>query len=402
VSVLCGSPRAPPIALPGMLQTELIADPGALEPVAEQWDGLAVANAQPICSPAWLLAWWRSAAPAGAQARVIAAREGDALVGVAPFFVQQQRGHGRVDYRLMGGSLPRNSPLAVPGREWEVAKAVDEVLAASVPRPDLIALEAAPLASHWSTALRDQWPGRMHPLVRQYLSQGSPTISLHDASFDAWLARRSANFRGQMRRLQRQFAASGGTARMATAETLSADIAAFMRLHAGRWEGRGTSSIVASEGQVPAMFEEAGRAHLASHRFRLWLLEIDGQPISAQLFAEAGGEVLYLNGGWDERFARLKPAMLTILHAVEDAFSRGDRRIDLAPGEQHYKTRFADGNDPVAWSILMLPGRRLPLTYARATPMLTTHRLRAAGKQALTAEQAERVRALRVRMRRAQ
>lgn len=382
-----------------MLQAELITDPVGLESMRGQWDELAVANAQPMASPAWLLAWLRHFAPADAQARLVAVREGEALVGVAPFFVQEQQ-HGRIDYRLMGAALTRVSPLAVPGREWEVAEAIDRVLAVAVPRPDVIALESAPLASHWPTALRERWPGWVRPPVRQYLTQGAPTISLRDDSFDAWLARRSTNFRGQMRRLARQFDAAGGTARLSSPHTLAADIAAFLRLHAGRWEGRGTSSLVTRGGQVSAMLEEAGRAHIDSGRFRLWLLELDGQQIAAQLFAEAGGEVLHLNGGWDERFAKFKPAMLTMFYAVEHAFARGDERIDMAPGEGQHKLSFADGNDPVAWSIIMLPGRRLALTYARFTPLLARHALRAAGKRWLTPEQADRVLALRKRLRR--
>jgi CelD/BcsL family acetyltransferase involved in cellulose biosynthesis len=383
-----------------MLQAELITDPAELGSVGEAWDELAVANAQPMCSPAWLLAWWRHGAPADARARLIAVRQGEEVVGIAPFFTREQK-CGRVDYRMMGEALPRTSPLAVPGREWEVAEAVDRLLATASPRPDVIALEAAPLASHWPTALRDRWPGRMRPLVRQYLAQGSPVIYLRESSFDAWLAQRSANLRSQLRRARRQFGGSGGTARLSSLHTLSADIATFMRLHARRWEGRGRSSLLEEDRQVPAIYEDAGRVHLESGRFRLWMLEIDGEPVSAQLFAEAGGEVLYLNGGWDERFARYKPAMLAILQAVEDGFARGDRRIDLAPGEQHYKLRFADGNDPVAWSMIMLPGRRLALTYARSAPMLSRQALRAAGKRALTPEQIDRLRGLRERLRRA-
>jgi CelD/BcsL family acetyltransferase involved in cellulose biosynthesis len=352
-----------------------------------------------MCSPAWLLAWWRHGAPADAVPRLIGVRDGDALVGIAPFFTRE-RERGRVDYRLMGDALPRTSPLAVAGREWEVAEAVDQVLASASPRPDVVALEAAPLASHWPSALRDRWPGRVRPLLRQYLTQGSPIVYLRQDSFDAWLAQKSANLRGQMRRARRQFAASGGTARMSSLQTLSADIATLMRLHAGRWEGRGRSSLVAKGQQVTAIYEDAGRAQLDSGRFRLWLLEVDGEPISAQLFAEAGGEVLYLSGGWDESFARFKPALLAILHAVEDGFARGDARIDLAPGEQHYKLRFADGNDPVAWSMIILPGRRLALSYARSAPMLTRQALRAAGKRALTGEQVERLRSIRARLRR--
>lgn len=182
--------------------------------------------------------------------------------------------------------------------------------------------------------------------------------------------------------------------------TLEADLEAFLRLHAGRWEGRGQSSIVARKEGMRELFLHAGRMHIEAHRFRLCMLEIDGEPISAQLFGESGGETLYFNGGWDERFAKLKPAMLGILYAVEDAFAREDERIDLAPGGQQYKLRFADGNDPVAWTILMTPGWRLPLTAARLTPMLAREAARGVAKRSFSAQGADRIRRLRGLVRR--
>ncbi len=381
-----------------MLDCELIIDPSYLQELAPAWDELAVVQAQPMGSPTWMLSWLRHLAPASASARVVAAREGKRLVGVAPFFVDEGT-RGRLDYRLLGDNMPRSSPLAVPGREREVAESIAATLAGVSPRPDVIAFESVSAGSHWTMALRDGWPGRLRPPTRQYHVLGSPTVSLREESFDAWLGGKSSNFRGQMRRAQRQFAAAGGTTRMSTLQTLDADLFAYMRLHEGRWQGRGESSIVALGDRLRTALADIGRAHIESGRFRLWMLDVDGQPVSAQLFAEAGGELLYLNGGWDERFAKFKPAMLGILRAVEDAFARGDQRLDLAPGEQHYKLRFADGNDPVAWSILMVPSRRLALTFARSAPMLTRIAVRESVKRALTTGQSDRLRSLRRRFR---
>ena len=376
------------------MDRELLTELDALEKLVPQWDALAVRNKRPTSSPAWMLGWLRHLAPPTASARVVTVREDGELIGLAPFFVNE-RGRGRVDYRMMGESLPRTSPLAAPGREWEVAEAIGATLAQAAPHPDVIALENGPVASHWSAALRDTWPGPVHPVARQYLIQASPTISLHQSSLDAWLADRSANFRSQMRRIKRQFSAAGGVARMSTAATLETDVKAFMRLHAKRWEGRGESSIAARPEEMERLFLDAGGMHVEAHRFRLCMLEIDGQPISAQLFSESGGEVLYFNGGWDERFAKLKPAMLGILYAIEDALACGDERIDLAPGGQRYKLRFADGNDPVAWTILMTPGRRLPLTAARVTPMLAREAARETAKRLLSPENVDRMRRVR-------
>jgi CelD/BcsL family acetyltransferase involved in cellulose biosynthesis len=383
-----------------MLHAQLVDDRAALDQFTEDWDALAVACDRPQMAPGWVLAWWRHVAPPDAQPRFVTVRDGDRLVGMAPFYVEPSARRARVDYRLPGIELSGGiSPLAVPDREWDVAEAIGAALAAASPRPDLIALEGLPIATPWSTALRDRWPGARRPTLRRYHLHGCPMVTLREPSFDAWLAAKSSNFRGQMRRLRRGFAAAGGTSRLATEATLQEDVAAFTRLHADRWDGRGVSNLVRLGERLPAILTDAGQALLPSGRFRLRMLELDGEPISAQVFLAAGETVLYLNGGWDERHAKLKPSMLGLLDTVEETFAQGERRIDLGLGEQAYKQRFADANDPVGWSILILPGPRRLLTRAHTAPMLAGYALRDLAKRALTAEQADRLRALKRRVR---
>jgi CelD/BcsL family acetyltransferase involved in cellulose biosynthesis len=380
-------------------EAELITDLDSLDSLAREWDALAVADGEPQMSPGWIVPWWRHLAPPRAKPRVVAVREEGRLIGLAPFLVDHDV-RGRIDYRLADIRIfGRLSPLAAPSREWDVAAAVGAAFAEANPRPDLVALEALPLASPWPVALRDGWPSRIRPIMSQYLVCGCPTVSLRDRSFDDWFAGKSSNFRGQMRRLSRRFEERGGTARMSTAATLKADVEAFVRLHGVRWQGRGDSNLVAFGEPLTPMLCEVGERLLDNGRFRMRMLQIDGEPISAQLFLAAGTRVLYVNGGWDERFAQLKPPMLGLLGAIEDAFKRGDQILDLGLGEQQYKLRFADGNDPVAWSVLMVPSRRLPLTWGRTTPMLVRSAARDAVKRGLSPAQAKRLRELRDRIR---
>lgn len=345
-----------------------------------------------------MLAFWRHAAAPGAQLRVVAVHDGDELVGIAPF-VAEPRGGGRIDLRMLGGAMPRTGPLARPGREWDAAAAVAEALAGARPHADVIALESGPVATHWPVALSERWPGAVRPAVRRYYVQDSHVVSLADGSPDAWLAGKSSHFRKRMRKLRREVEAAGGATRMSTPETLRDDVAIFMRLHAARWEGR-ASEIVAREAQLAYVYEEVGRAHAADARFRLYILELHGEPVAAELLAAAGGEVASINGGWDERHADLGVSNACMLHAIEDAFARSDRRLDWGPGDQLFKRRFADGNDPVCWTLLVLPGRRMPLTLARMAPLVARVQAREGLKRALPAEQVERVRALRRRVRR--
>lgn len=384
-----------------MLDAELIVDLPALEGLRAEWDALAIANALPLMSPAWIMAWWSHLAPPTAEPRVVTVREHGKLVGLAPFFVEPNARSRRVDYRLPGIELSvRLAPLAVPGREWPVAEAIGGVLRSARPRPDVIALEGAPVASHWPLALRESWPGALRPIMRQYSVHSCPTVSLGEPTYDAWLASKSAHFRASMRKARRKFEAAGGSARTSNGQTLSADIATLVRLHTARWESLGRSNLVAMGERMPAMLEAVGRQLLEERRFRLVILEIAGEPISAHLALAAGGEVLGVNGGWDERWARLSPTVVCSLHLIEDAIAQGDRRMDLGLGEQGYKRRIADGSDPVAWSILIPPRGRLPLTAARMAPLLARNTARDVAKRALTLEQTNRLRTIRRRLRR--
>jgi CelD/BcsL family acetyltransferase involved in cellulose biosynthesis len=382
-----------------VIETELLTSPDACRALAPEWEALAVADAQPMCLPSWMLAWNEHNADPGTELRVVAVRERGELIGVGPFCVRSGA-RGRIDYRLIGGPLPRSGPLAVAGREWDVAGAIAAALDRAQPRPDVIALECLPVASHWPQALRERWPGSLRPVARQYFVQGSPVASLAADSFEDWLAGKRSKFRSEIRRLRRVAADGGATSRLGTSDSVDADVDAFLSLHAMRWEGR-YSSLVALGDRMAATLKQAGRVEVGQGRMRLHMIDLDGKPIGVTLCVAAGGEVLHFNGGWDPRHGSLAPGIVSVVDAIEHAFERGDQRMDFAPGDLSHKVRFADGNDPVAWTLLFVPGRRLALTMARSAPMLARRAAQDSAKRALSADQADRLRAERERVRRA-
>ncbi len=382
-----------------MPEAELVTDVATLAALAPEWDALAAGNGSPQMSSAWVLAWWRHVAPASSVPRAVVVRDGKQLVGLAPFYVEPAGG-GRRDYRLPGIEIAaRLAPLAVPGREWDVAEAIVAALASAEPRPDALRLEGVPVEAQWLTALRDAGAGGLRPLLWLTEVDGNPLIAMREASFEDWLAGRSSNFRQQMRRLRRRFTEAGGISRLATPATLADDAETFTRLHAQRWDGRGHSNLVDLGERFTAFVIALGERLLAEDRFALRVLELDGAPICAQLFVRAGTTTLFVNGGWDERHAALKPSLLCLLDAVEEAFAIGVERFDLGVGVQAYKLRFADGSAPLAWGVLMTPGARLPLTAARTVPALAQARLRAGARRVLSEHGVERLRAARGRLR---
>jgi len=323
------------------LRGELLDDPAALEPLLAGWDALAVAERLPYCAPAWQLAWWRHAAPAGARLRVVAVWDGRRLAGVAPFFARRAV-PGVWRYGLLAsGVSSRVEPLADPGRREAVAGVVAATLAGARPRPDQIDLPEIRADSPWPRLLTAAWPGGS---LRTHVDATVPrlTVGLTGADLDEWLAGRSSNFRSQMRKGRRGVVERDGVLRVSrTPEELERDLAAFERLHHARWDFRG-GSVSMTEG-MDRMLLDAGAAMLPGGRFELASIDVEGRTISSLLFVVAGAEVTYWNGGFDDAYASLRPSLVGLVEAVARGLARGDDQLDLGPGAQDYKRRLADG-----------------------------------------------------------
>lgn len=383
-----------------VLESEVIDDLGALAGLFPVWDELAASNGRPQMTPAWTQGWLRHLAPDGTEPRVVVVRAEDRVIGVAPLYLDTTS--ARIDFRIANIEMSAGlSLLAVPGREQEVARVIARVLSEEVaPRPDLLAFEGVSLDSTWPQAIRAAWPGRSRPPMRRYTIHPSPSIAMSEDGFESWFAGRSAHFRQHLRRARRKFEKAGGGSRRSEPETLAADVSTFVRLHTARWENKpGSSNLVAYGDRLAPMLEEVGR-ELGPDRFRLRILEVDGGAAAANIFLVAGGHALYFNCGWDQHFAKLNPVMLALLDAVEESFAQGDERIDLGLGEESHKVRFADGDDPVAWTVMLVPGHRLPITAARIGPTLARAVLRDVAKDHLSEERVEWLRAARKRLRR--
>jgi CelD/BcsL family acetyltransferase involved in cellulose biosynthesis len=383
-----------------MSDAQLICELPRVQELVAAWDALATINAAPESSPAWMLGWWHHVAPAGTELRVVAVHDRDELIGIAPLYVEPGGSRpGR--YRLLANDLSgHTTPLALPDRAWEVAAAVGRTLTISEPRPSSLELGPLPAVSPWVMALREGWPGRCRPIAYRADLADVPTVSLHQPSFDAWMQARSSRFRNNLRRYRRRFEQEGGTERISTAETVAADIQTFASLHAARWSGRRSRLVELGE-RLPLLLGEVAQELLPEQRFRLLILEIDGEPICAYLSIAAGGEVVAVNLGWDERFRHLSAPRLSILSMIEEGFRHGDRRFNLGWGRVDYKREFTNGSDAATWEVLFPIGPQLPLTLAHIAPALASRRMRQSAKRVLTPDNVDRLRVLRKRVSRA-
>ena len=340
----------------------LIDTPEALAPHLRAWDALAVAAGRPYCAPAWMLSWWRHAAPRKAALRVIVVTDGEDLVAVAPFYAERTA-VGTV-YRMLGSEIAaRAEPLALPGREEEAAVAFAQTLAGATPRPAALSFHQIHPDSPWPELLRLRWPGRAPRVIRDETIP-APTIRLADRDFDDYMASLATKLRGKLRRDRRHLEGQGASYRLLDdPEDLRRGLAEFARLHYGRWDPRGGSGALNPD--VERMLADVAGELLGEGRFRLCTIDLGEKTISAQLFVTAGGEVSYWLGGFDPEWANRGPGNQALLPAIEDAIERGEQRLDLGPGAQEYKRRLADGEDLLESLTLVTRSSRYPLVRGR-------------------------------------
>jgi len=189
-----------------------------------------------------------------------------------------------------------------------------------------------PAHSGWTERLRTAWP---KAFVHARPDGAAPTLALEADDVDAWLKARSSNFRHQMRRFRRRLTEAGAVWRVTEQpEELATDIAAFEQLHRSRHEWRGGS---------------------------------DAFPPGAEaMLAEAGRE-------FDDEYGQLRPSYVGLVDGVAAAMEAGHERFDLGQGTQHYKYRFADGEDELEVVTVVPPGSRRLIGRAAYAPAQLRH-----------------------------
>jgi CelD/BcsL family acetyltransferase involved in cellulose biosynthesis len=366
------------------LRTEILDDAASLEPLLPAWDELADAARNPVCAGSWMQAY---AQTHEVRPRLVVVREGAEVVGLLPFCLDAGTPGLRTLRLLAAGAAAGAEPLTAPGRAAEIAEVAVPALAAARPAVDVVALDGVPAASPWPDLLASHWPRATRRMLVQRDEMPEPLISLEAGSFDAWLASKSSNFRSQLRGARRKLAQRGVQERMTTSvDELERDLAAFVRLHHARWEDRGGSGVVTPA--VERMLVQAAPALLAQGRLQLWSLDTGDEIVSSQLWLAGGNGITMWLSGFDEAWATARVTAVTFAAILEDAFGRGLDRVSLGAGGQHYKLRFADGEDTMRWWQLAVPGPRLGLVLAR----LGAGRLRRAAGERLDDEQKQRVR----------
>jgi peptidoglycan/xylan/chitin deacetylase (PgdA/CDA1 family)/CelD/BcsL family acetyltransferase involved in cellulose biosynthesis len=299
-----------------------------LDDLAGEWTALAATSGNPFGSYEWASCWWRHH---GGDRRpmVVAGRAADGrLVTVLPLYLWATRPL-RVLRFIGHGAGDQLGPVHAPG-DREVAAALARQALAKVGW-DVFVGEQLPARALWSDLLG----------ARVIRREGSPVLAAPDGGWPAYLAGRSANFRQQLGRRERNLARRHRVDLRMVQDPgqLPQAMDTLFALHRLRW---GDDS-----GFLPREAFHRDFAALALDRgwLRLWLLELDGRPAAAWYGLRFGGVEHYYQSGRDPAFDNLSAAFVLLAHTIRSAFDDGVSEYRFGRGQDPYKYRFT-GQDP--------------------------------------------------------
>ena len=299
-----------------------------LDALQPEWLDLLARQAEPIpfVHPVWQRVWLE-AFQGDRELLLLAARDGDTLVGVAPLLREGDRlslvGHYSIcDYMDV---------VLDPDRPGEVLSAVlDSLLAESWSEFELRGLrEASPTLAALPGLCRGA-----NLTIEQETEAVAPHIE-PPASWDEYQGSLPKKDRHELRRKLRRLQAQGElelrsyTAREDIEERLPrllrfmvesrSDKAAFMSEQMGRFFHR-MASTLSGEGLI-----------------KLYELELDATPVAAILCFDLGGQLYMYNSGYDPEYAQFAVGIASKALCLREAIESGHRCLDFLRGDESYK-----------------------------------------------------------------
>jgi CelD/BcsL family acetyltransferase involved in cellulose biosynthesis len=304
-------------------------------------------NDTPFSRYEYQSAWWQHRGGGewkNAQLLLISAREGDALVGIAPLFLAEYENQPTL---LLNGSIEISDYLDLIVRKDDHAKFLTgllDFLASTLPDnwsaldwynlPDisltLAALKAESTARGWT---------HLEEIYRP-----TPRIALN-GSFEDYLANIDKKQRHEIKRKMRRAAESDLNVRFVVVDK-SADIEPELDTF---------FDLMVHDPNKANFLHPAMRVQMtailrgAHEHGYLWLgfLEINGVKTAASLNFDYGNKLWGYNSGVSREHMELSPGWVLLGHTIQWCCENGRYEFDFMRGDEDYKYRFGGVNQYV-------------------------------------------------------
>jgi CelD/BcsL family acetyltransferase involved in cellulose biosynthesis len=297
---------------------------GTFEEASATWSVLAERSGNLFSTWEWAATWWRHFGDGRQLLLTACRRDGTDPFAILPLYLSSGRPVRTV--RFIGhGPGDQLGPVCDPQDLDEASSLLKRALEQRCPRWDIFI----------GDQLRGDRPWRTLVGGRTLRRDASPSLQIEGKSWEKFLASRTPNFRGQVRRRERKLAREHDLRiRLTDPDRLARDLETLFKLHELQRND-------AFAGRRRNFHREFAAIALERGWLRLWMMEVNERPVAAWYGFRFGDAECYYQSGRDPAWDSYSVGFVLLAHTVREAFQDGMREYRLLRGGESYKDRFA-------------------------------------------------------------
>lgn len=301
-----------------------------LDRICGEWDGLVAQTPSPVpfVTAPWQRVWLKHF-QGGRELRLLTARDGERLIGVAPFLLDA----GTAEFVGHYSICDYMDVVVTPGFEAAFFPRIFERLAAEgATIIDLRGLrESSPTLG---AALAAAEP--LGYAAEREAEALSPSVEL-PATWGAFLGGLSKKDRHELRRKLRRLDSAGGKVELKVVTEPEESAALLDTLfHLMRISSHHKEEFLERPG-MEAFFREMVSAMATERMLRFYLLTFDEQPVASVLNFDLGGQLYMYNSGYDPEYSHYAVGLMSKALLLKDAIEVGRTCVDFLRGDEAYK-----------------------------------------------------------------
>ncbi len=319
-----------------------------LQALRPQWNQLC--QGHPLLCWEWLITWWKHFRNQRDELFVLTVTDQTGrLIGIAPWFARFSVGRGRVIHFLGCDRVfsDYQTVLHEKGYERSVAAALTSWLMHHAEGYASIELAGVATTDSIIRHFTNQLQQADH-VVQQEQLQSCWRIELPQ-TWDEYLQRLSKTRRERARQLVRNYFDTN-RAVIHTADSpqmLQAGLNTLTTLHQKRWNSLGQTGCFASM-EFHAFLSEVSQEFFNIGKLRLQWVELDGQPVAAEMDFKDDHTLYMYQSGMDPEFSRHRPGWLGTIATLRNAIDQNYRYYDFLRGDEPYKAHWRGQAQPLS------------------------------------------------------
>jgi CelD/BcsL family acetyltransferase involved in cellulose biosynthesis len=299
-----------------------------LEGLAPEWEALLTRSKEPVPfqHPTWQRVWLDEFHN-DREAMILSAREGNALIGVAPLMRDGEQliliGHYSIcDYMDF---------VVEPGRSGEALGSFIEMLDGEGWQE--IELRGIRECSE-TLAVLPEVCAAMGLVFEREEESVAPRLDV-PATWEEYIASLPKKDRHELRRKQRRLQAAGRLElqTFTRPEEVAEHLPQLLRFMV---DSRSDKASFLTE-QMGRFFHQMALAMAQEGLVRLYELELDGKAVASVLCFDQGGQLYLYNSGYDPDYASLAVGLISKALCMQDAIESGKHCVDFMRGREPYK-----------------------------------------------------------------